>query len=263
MKTVAILLSGHLRNFEDIINNFKDNFINIISQEFNYDIFIHTWDNNFTNDKYMNNDSNFKNIIINYDYIQNLFRRNKIVIKKIIIENQIQLYNKLNIDLYLYNNICDKSIHNNFDNNYVKDLTNKLFWQFYGHSKLIANIDNIDSYNYIIKTRPDMYYEKFNNTLFNYDIFFPHTHQGNNNNINQLFFGGKTEYIKNILRFFDIVIFSNNNINFDIVHLYHETDINFNNLFRFYIINYLKYVPYFIKYSPNIYRNNNNITLLK
>ena len=42
MGHIAILLSGHLRNFEDIIHNFYDNFIKQIMLNHNYDLYIHT-----------------------------------------------------------------------------------------------------------------------------------------------------------------------------------------------------------------------------
>ena len=63
----------------------------------------------------------------------------------------------------------------------------------------------------------------------------------------------------NILKYFETIIFNNNNINFEIVKKYHKYDINFNCLFRFYIFNHLKYTPFFTNYNPKIYRNKENI----
>lgn len=262
-KKVAILLSGHLRNFEQIINNFKNNFIKEISTEFDYDIYIHTWDNNFTRDKIMNHDTHFLDIKVNNNYIYNLFQKNGLSVKKIIIENQKELYNSLNINSYLNTNINGRSIHDKFDIDYVKDLTNKLFWQYYGHYKLINNLDNIDEYDFIIKSRPDIFYDKFDRKLFEHDIFFPETHQYEGVNINQIFFGGKTKYMTEILHFFQNFIFYNKIINFPVIDNYHKTDINFNRIFRYYIMNILKYNPVFIKYNPKIYRSNGNFETIK
>lgn len=255
MKKCAILISGHLRNFNEIIKNFYDNLVVPISEEFSYDIYIHTWDDNHTRDKILNNDKNFIDIKITKEYINKLFDDNNIVIKKIIIENQEQIKIKINLNDYLNNNTRERSIHDNFDNEYVKGMMNKLFFQFYGHYMLLNCLDLNCNYDFIIKTRPDMFYEKFDINLFKYDIFFPNSHQKGCCNINQLFFGGKTEHMINILKFFENIIFYDKNINFKIVNKYNKTDINFNFLFRYYILNYLNYQPFFTIYNPKIYRN--------
>ena len=263
MTKVAILLSGHLRNIEETITNFNENLIIPISESFEYDIYIHTWDNNITNDKVLNNDNNYNNLKIDYNYITNLFQQYNITIKKIIIENQEQIYNKLNLYEYL-NNLTNKSIHDSFDFEYVKDMVTKLYFQYYGHYKTLKMLEN-ENYTYIIKTRPDMYYNKFNVELFNYDIFIPFSHQKvypNNphiKNINQLFFGGKSIYIIKILQFFENVIYHQQYLLFT---KYHPTDINFNFLFRYYIFNILKYNPFFTGYNPKIYRNKEKIITL-
>ena len=58
LKRIAILFSGHLRNINQHILNLKNNFLNILSDNgYSYDIFIHTWDNNVSNDVFMNNDA--------------------------------------------------------------------------------------------------------------------------------------------------------------------------------------------------------------
>lgn len=258
-KKIAILISGHLRNFNEIIENFRDNLIMPISSEFLYDIYIHTWDNNYTGDKILNHDDNYIDIKITKEYIDNLFNSNNIITKKIIIENQEEIKTQLNLREYLNNNTKERTIHNKSDSTYVKDLTNKLFFQFYGHYKLLNCLDSQCKYDFIIKTRPDLFYEKFNLNLFNYDTFFPNSHQNNESNINQLFFGGKTDYMINILKYFEIIIFNNSNMNFELINKYHKSDINFNMLYRFYILNHLKYQPFFTNYSPKIYRNKGNI----
>lgn len=254
MKKIAILFSGHLRNIYEIIHNLKNNLLDIISLEYDYDIYIHTWDNNITNDKILNNDKNYNKKIID---IKLLFKKNNINIKKILIENQEEIYDKLKINDYLVNNCINKSIHDNFDFEYVKDLTNKLFWQFYGHNKVFELVDNVDEYYSIIKTRPDLYYDKFDLSLLDKEIFFPCTHQYDNSNINQIFFGGKPKEMKLILKYFSEIIYKNNNINFEIINKYHDTNINFNQIFRYYIIDYLRLIPFFCNYNPKIYRRKN------
>ena len=258
-KKIAILISGHLRNLNEIIDNFYNNLIIPISKDFLYDIYIHTWDDNYTQDKVFNHDKNFKDIKITEEYINNLFNKNNIVTKKIILENQEQIKNKLKICDYINNNTKERSIHGKFDNSYVEDLTNKLFFQYYGHYKLLNCLDLDCKYDFIIKTRPDMFYEQFDTNLFNHNIFFPNSHQHGGSNINQLFFGGKTEYIINILKYFETIIFHNKNMNFKLIDKYDKSDINFNHLFRYYILNHLNYKPFFTTYNPKIYRNKANI----
>ena len=51
MKKVAILISGHLRNLNEIIDNFYNNLIIPISSDFLYDIYIYI---NYEN-RYYNN----------------------------------------------------------------------------------------------------------------------------------------------------------------------------------------------------------------
>mgnify|MGYP001092608742 CR=1 FL=1 len=46
-------------------------------------------------------------------------------------------------------------------------------------------------------------------------------------------------------------------MNYTIINSYHKTDINLNNIFRYYITNYLQYKPFFTKYNPQIYRTKN------
>ena len=260
---IAILISGHLRNFDEIINNFYNNLIIPISSNFLYDIYIHTWNNNYTKDKIMNKDENFKEIQINKEYLNKLFNDNNIIIKKIIIENQEEIKDKLDLYNYLINNTKERSIHGNFNNSYVKNLTNKLFFQYYGHYKVLNSLDLDCKYDFIIKTRPDLFYEKFNIKLLEHNIFFPNSHQKGGSNINQLFFGGKTEYIIDILKYFERIIFYNKNMNFKVINKYNKFDINFNCLFRYYIFNYLDYKPFLTNYNPKIYRNKEKIITIK
>jgi len=261
---VAILFSGHLRNIHEIIINLKENLLDPISVNYDYDIYIHTWEKRCP--KWSN-----KTEQLNVNDLNSLFLENNIITKKIIIENQKQIDTTLNINNYLLTNCKGKmvsggSITGRKQRNRVKGL----FWQYYGHHKILDSVDNIDTYYYIIKTRPDMLYDKFDITLLNYDIFFPksHLHRGGGgnlkeyekcNNINNLFFGGKTAYMIKILEFFKTIIYFNKNINHDLIKNYIKNEINFNRLFRYYIMNILLYKPFFCKFNPKIYRNKNCI----
>lgn len=56
-KNICILFSGHLRNILDHVDNLKSNLLNTLSEcGYTYDIYLHTWNSNVTNDKVMNND---------------------------------------------------------------------------------------------------------------------------------------------------------------------------------------------------------------
>ena len=47
---IAILLSGHVRNFHDIVNNLKENLIKPLEQvNYDYEINIHTRNKNYRN----------------------------------------------------------------------------------------------------------------------------------------------------------------------------------------------------------------------
>ena len=211
----------------------------------------------------MNNDKYYTDIKINEIFIKNLFDNSNMLTKKIIVENQKEIENKLNLQEYLINNTKNKRIHGKIDKNYVNDITKKLFFQYYGHYKTITSMDKLINYEFIIKTRPDMFYETFDMDLFNYDMFFPNSHKRRCTSINQLFFGGKSGYMINILNFFEKCIFNNKNINVDIISKYHKSDINFNNLFRYYVMNYLDYNPFFTNYNPKIYRNKRHKLTIK
>ena len=101
----------------------------------------------------------FKDINITKEYITELLNREKISIKKIIIEEQQEVINNYKINEYLNTNTNGRSIHNNFNKKYVVDLTKKLFLQFYGHYKVFKSLDENQKYDYIIKTRPENRFE--------------------------------------------------------------------------------------------------------
>jgi hypothetical protein len=137
-----------------------------------------------------------------------------------------------------------------------------LFWQYYGHMAVFNIIKNINEYDYIIKTRPDMLYDTFDIKCLDMPLFFPLSHQNNNTSINNLFFGGQKEYMKDILSYFNNIIYKNGIADMSVIREYHNSDINFNNIFRYYIIKYLQYSPIFCKYNPKIYRTANIIVTL-
>lgn len=256
MSKIAILFSGHLRNIHEIIYNLKNNFLDIVNQEYQYDIYIHTWDNNISDDKYLNNDKFYNNDTID---IEKVFKINNINIKNILIENQKEVSKSMNIKKY----INDTFKYNFFygDDNKKKNLIEKLFWQFYGHSAVFNLIDKkeLNNYKIIIKTRPDMFYDKFDLSILKNDIFFPNSHLYNGKSINQLFFGGKTKYMVNILNYFNKVIYEKKKCNVEFIKKLNLKNISFNSIFRNYIIEYLKYNPEFIDFNPRLYRNKDKI----
>lgn len=263
MGKIAILFSGHLRNIHEIIPNLKNNLLDVIANKYEYDIYMHTWDNNITNDENLCQDKYFIENVV--DVIK-LFKNNGINIKKISIENQEDIKKNLNINDYLQNNCKNKTINGNNDMRYVVDITNKLFWQYYGHYKTLELVrENKDEYEYILKTRPDMYYDFFDLNLLNNKtkIFFPNSHQHGGCNINQMFFGGNTQDMFKILEYFEQIIYKNKNMNYKFLKENHHSNINFNQLFRFYIVEYLRIKPHFCTYNPQIYRNKNKRIMVR
>ena len=118
-------------------------------------------------------------------------------------------------------------------------------------------------YSHIIKTRPDMYYEPFDISLLIYDSFFPNSHRYNGININQLFFGGKREYMIKILQYFSTIIFNNQQeIEDSLASTYQKSKLTFNSLFKHYISNIVKIEPHYTNYNPSIYRNRNKIYII-
>ncbi len=250
-KNIAILFSGHLRNILKHVENLKKNLLKVLeNNSFKYDIYIHTWDNNLSNDKIANHDKFYTQNIEN-----TLNELNKhINIKKILIENQDDIYAKKDINNKIKYLIKNKTFHGKKDTYYVYNLTLKLYYQYYGQYKSYKLIENIDNYDYIIKTRPDAYYfDTFDVNIFNNDIIFPNSHLWSGKSINSLFYLGKTKIMKKILEFFNYIY--DNEKYLDLIDKYNCQDINFNQLFRFYIINYMMITPYFSKYNPGIFRN--------
>ena len=135
MNNIVILLSGHVRNIHEHILNFKENLLDILlKNNFNYDIYIHTWDDNLTRDIIYNKDKFFTHTITD---IEKLFKQHKIPLKNLVVENQEKIYKQLNINSYL-DKTCNKSyLHGKYKGNQLRDLTKKLFWQFYGHHQAL------------------------------------------------------------------------------------------------------------------------------
>ena len=185
MEKVAILLSGHLRNFNETIENFKDNFINRLPE---YDVYVHTWDVNHTGDKLMNRDHFFNNETPD---ILHILKDNNINIGDIIIENQKYVKNDIKLNDYLVQNTIGRTFHNKKDSEYVKEMVKQLFFQYYGHFKTLNLINKTKQYTHIIKTRPDILYHSFDNNLLKYDLFFPNSHRMGGESINNLFLVGR------------------------------------------------------------------------
>ena len=257
MTKIAILLSGHIRNLQEHITNFKENLLNILKQNnYDYDIYIHTWDDNLTKDIIYVKDNFFKKDIVD---VPLLFKQHNIPLKKIMIENQEKKTKDMQLNLYL-DKTCKKSyLQGKYNEKDLRDLTKKLFWQFYVHYKVLEMIDNPNTYSHIIKTRPDVYYAVFDITLLQQNIFFPDSHRYNGICINQIFFGGKKEYMIKILQYFSTLIYQNQEINDSIASTYKKSGISFNTLFKHYITNYLKLEVFYTKYNPKIYRTKNNM----
>jgi hypothetical protein len=252
---IAICFSGHLRNIPEHIKNLKTNLLDVISEKHQYDIYMHTWDDNKTcNQMILNNDHYFPNKTYTITDIITLFKTNNIDIKDIIVENQNDISKLLNTENWLDNAQESSSIHDKLDTKYVRGVLTMLFWQYYGHHAVFNIIKNIDEYDYIIKTRPDMLYEPFNMQCLDMPVCFPLSHQKNNTSINSAFFGGQREYMKEILNYFNTIIYKNSTADMSLIRQYHKTDINLNNIFRYYIMKYLKFKPTFCSYDPKLYR---------
>tara|TARA_Y100000389_G_scaffold13250_1_gene11842 strand:- start:1259 stop:2071 length:813 start_codon:yes stop_codon:yes gene_type:complete len=259
---VAILISGHFRRFDEIASNFHNKFINKISNTSNYKIFIHTWNTNFTHNKNQNNDKSYDNITITQELITHIFSIYNIPIESIIIEDQDEIKKKLDLHTYLLNT-DQKSIHGKFNDVYVRDILNQLFWQYYGHHKVLSIVDDLTKFDFVIKTRFDMLYEDFDMSLLNSDMFFTKSHLKNGTSINSAFFGGKSDIMVNVLSFFTKIIYNNGELNLNMINRYHSTDINLNCIFRYYVFNILNILPVFVCYNPKIYRTKHNVLTIR
>ena len=67
------------------------------------------------------------------------------------IENQEKKTKEVQLNLYL-DKTCKKSyLQGKYNEKDLRDLTKKLFWQFYGHYKVLEMIDNPNIYTHIIR----------------------------------------------------------------------------------------------------------------
>lgn len=118
MKKIALCISGKFRNSIFCFPTLYGNFI----KNKNTDVFIHTWDN-----------------------LQNVFDLYNP--KKILIENQDEIYDNLFPDINLSKININRTA--NIKNNFL---------MFYGIKKCIDMVN--DEYDYIIRIRPDLYLQK-------------------------------------------------------------------------------------------------------
>lgn len=252
MKRIAILFSGNMRNVLDIQNNLNENLINpLIKSGYEYDIFIHTWNSNLINDTVHSNDRYVKT-----NDVQNILNalKKRFRIKNIIIENQEAIFNKNGGDKLIHNIMGNRDVRGK-GKEYTFGLVKKHYFQYYGQYKSFDAVKG--NYDYIIKTRPDVwYFEKFDLKLFDNVLSFPFSHQFGGTNINQIFYVGKFSEMKMILDFWK---YMDSELNILLESYPYKHDINFNQIFRHYITNVLNIPPTFVKYNPGIYRSANKI----
>ena len=241
---VAIIFSGHLRNILEHTKNLKDNFLSILEiNDIEYDIYIHTWDNNHTSDTNLNHDKFFK--ISNINYILKKLKKRLPKIKLVKKEKQEKVDH-----LWITRG---KFIHGKVDTEYIHDIYNKLYFQFMG-IKRVLNIckESGIKYDYVVRTRPDCYYkQKFDVKLLNNDFVVPFSHQKRGISINQIFFMGKYDTMDEVCDYITRVEVMDQK--------YILSDINLNNIFRKYILDYLKIKPLFCDFNPSLYRDKDNI----
>jgi len=253
MKKIAILFSGNMRNVLDIQKNLNENLIDPLkSSGYEYDIFIHTWNSNASKDGIGKNDMYIKTNDI--QYITTSLSKN-FNVKKIIIEDQDKVYDLHGGDSNLNKIIGSRSIRK-YNEDKTKKLLKGLYFQYYGQFKSLEIIEG--DYDYIIKTRPDVwYFERFNVNLLK-SLSFPHSHQFGGRNINQIFYVGPTDKMKKVLMFWKYLTTETHKT----LEGYPKYDINLNMIFRHYVEKILEFTPNFVDYDPGLYRNKNKITTI-
>lgn len=267
MRKVCILVSGHLRNSNQIIDNLKENLLKPLTDNgYEYSVYIHTWDDNITNNKMKNTqfDQYYKKDI--YD-VELLMKTNSINIGGILIENQKEIFDKMDVGEYLDDvsklnkAVQYHSTYINYDKDFVREVIRQNFFTFYGHYKSFEMIKDPTEYSHCIKTRPDNYYkEKFDIEYLSHDSFFPNSHLHGGRNINLLFFGGKMETMIKILNFFPTILYKKFKGELLEKYMYHKDEISFECLFRVYIFKYLNLKPFFCKFNPPTHRYDNTGT---
>lgn len=262
---IAILFSGHLRNIHQHIDNLKENLIDVLTENgYNCSIYIHTWDNNLIERTIHTRMEDFNKWYNkeNCD-IKSLLKQNNINLEGLLIENQQEVYDNLNLDDYTNNIIKNgKGVNKGtnivtYNPDFIKQSIKQTFFQFYGYKKSFELVKNKGKFSYIIKTRPDAYYnDKFDINLLNYDVFFPNSHLYNGTSINPMFFGGKSEFVTKILNYYDFIVYNKGELNYNPVIKYSKNKncVGLVILLRYFVLNYLNLNVHFCKFNPYIYR---------
>lgn len=159
---IAILISGHLRNYETCYYNLKKNLLDLLQKD-DIDIFFHTWDTiNYDLDDKINNEEK-ENILKLFNPKKYLFEDDLKFRDKIIFNNKF--YN-LNLLKYCYNGDSIELIKSQINQYYGRYKTNLLKEEY----ECQTNI----TYDYVISTRFDVcfldpvstdYFYKSNNTI--------------------------------------------------------------------------------------------------
>jgi len=141
---IAILISGHLRNYETCYYNLKLNLLDLL-QEYEIDIFFHTWDTvNYTIKDKINKEE-VKKIIELFnpkkcEFEDDLTFRNKIILN--------DKFNNLNLLKYCYNNNEIEFIKSQVNSFYGRYKTNLLKQEYESENNI--------TYDFVISTRFDV-----------------------------------------------------------------------------------------------------------
>jgi len=165
MKKIAFCISGHLRKFDEIHENFLE-FKKHLEKIGNVDIFISTWDE-----------------IDNYKYCGSANSRSEIKNKKINLDLIKNTYNPLALSIFSYNQIENYLINNPFK----ADANYDFFGDRYSHKNIPHNmralfllneccnlkknteIANNFTYDIVFRIRPDFIFDKNEYSKFNYE----------------------------------------------------------------------------------------------
>lgn len=151
---IAILLTGHVRNYKETVKNFYTDFLSNIKNIGEYDIFLSIWDNDGFKKEHTPYGCKNTNIKLTQEQINDIF--NTYQPKKMEVEEQdtvtseIDVKAKLIVDKYLKLDKNNKSI-----NHVIAVLS-----QLYKANRCYKLIDNVEDYDVIIKYRFDAYFKK-------------------------------------------------------------------------------------------------------
>ena len=151
---IAILLTGHVRNYKETVKNFYKNFLSNIKNIGEYDIFLSIWNNDGFKKERTPYGCENTNITLTQEQINDIFNTYKP--KKMEVEEQdtvsteINAKAKLIVYKYLKLEENDKSI-----SHVIAVLS-----QFYKTNRCYKLIDNVEDYDVIIKYRFDAYIQK-------------------------------------------------------------------------------------------------------